>query len=161
MQVARRRREHQAAHPDAHVISLGMGDTTEPIPPSIAKALRAAAEQLGTPEGYSGYAPAVQAQACTCSSSCLQAVFGGQAGLHHVEELPYLAHTHTHTHTQCARRYGPDQGWPELREAICAQYYAVHGLAADEVSVSDGSKCDIGRLQVLPATCCLLLTCQA
>lgn len=53
-QIARRRRAHQEANPDAQIISLGIGDTTEPIPPAIAKAMRDAAEGLGTLEGYSG-----------------------------------------------------------------------------------------------------------
>lgn len=53
-EVARRRREHQEANPDAKILSLGIGDTTEPIPPTIVEAMRAAAVGLGTPEGYSG-----------------------------------------------------------------------------------------------------------
>jgi hypothetical protein len=31
-QIARRRRAHQEKHPDAKIISLGIGDTTEPLP---------------------------------------------------------------------------------------------------------------------------------
>ena len=54
-QIARRRRAHQQRHPDAKVISLGIGDTTEPIPPFIAKAMEKAAAGMGTFEGYSGY----------------------------------------------------------------------------------------------------------
>lgn len=53
-EVARRRREHQAANPDAKLLSLGIGDTTEPIPPTIVNAMRDAAVGLGTREGYSG-----------------------------------------------------------------------------------------------------------
>lgn len=53
-EVARRRREHQAANPDAKLLSLGIGDTTEPIPPTIVNAMRDAAIGLGTREGYSG-----------------------------------------------------------------------------------------------------------
>lgn len=54
-EIARRRREHLEAHPDAPVISLGIGDTTQPIPKSIADAMAAAAAGLATPEMYSGY----------------------------------------------------------------------------------------------------------
>lgn len=54
LQIARRRRAHQEANPDAAIISLGIGDTTEPIPPFIVDAMMKAAEGLGTLEGYSG-----------------------------------------------------------------------------------------------------------
>lgn len=53
-EIARRRRAHQEARPDAKIISLGIGDTTEPIPPTIAAAMAKAAAGLGTLEGYSG-----------------------------------------------------------------------------------------------------------
>ena len=44
--------------------------------------------------------------------------------------------------------YGPEQGYDFLREAIAA-HYASQGaqVAADEVFVSDGSKCDTGNIQ--------------
>lgn len=54
IQIARRRRAHQEAHPDAQIISLGIGDTTEPLPQYIADAMAKAAAGLGTREGYSG-----------------------------------------------------------------------------------------------------------
>lgn len=54
VQIARRRRAHQEKHPDAKIISLGIGDTTEPIPKSIAEAMQKAAAGMGTTEGYSG-----------------------------------------------------------------------------------------------------------
>ena len=54
-EVAKRRREYQAKHPDAKIISLGIGNTTEPIPPHITKAMVDYAAGLGTKEGYSGY----------------------------------------------------------------------------------------------------------
>lgn len=53
-QIAKRRREHLAQNPDARIISLGIGDTTEPIPPFISEAMANAARDLGTSEGYSG-----------------------------------------------------------------------------------------------------------
>lgn len=54
-EVARRRREYAASHPDAKIISLGIGNTTEPLSKHIAKAMSDYALALATPEGYSGY----------------------------------------------------------------------------------------------------------
>lgn len=54
-EVAKRRREYQAKHPDAKIISLGIGNTTEPLTPHIAKAMADYARSLGTAAGYSGY----------------------------------------------------------------------------------------------------------
>lgn len=98
-EVARRRREHQANHPDAKILSLGIGDTTEPIPPTIVEAMRDAAVGLGTRQGYSGY--------------------------------------------------GAEQGQAAVREAITRRLYAHVGRKPSEIFVSDGSKCDIGRLQLM------------
>jgi LL-diaminopimelate aminotransferase len=39
------------------IISLGIGDTTQPLPPFITEQLTNAAKGLGTKEGYSGYPP--------------------------------------------------------------------------------------------------------
>lgn len=87
-----------AKQPDAHLISLGIGDTTLPLVPSVAGSLAAAAHKLGTKEGYSGY--------------------------------------------------GPPQGDGLLREKIVQRFYK-NRRHIDEIFVSDGSKCDIGRLQLL------------
>jgi LL-diaminopimelate aminotransferase len=96
-EVAKRRREYAAAHPDAKIISLGIGNTTEPIPPHINAGLTEGARRLGTVEGYSGY---------------------------------------------------QDEGSAALREKISKVFY--NGtFAIDEIFISDGAKCDIGRLQVL------------
>ncbi|XP_021768636.1 LL-diaminopimelate aminotransferase, chloroplastic-like isoform X1 [Chenopodium quinoa] len=54
-EVARRRAAHLAKYPDAQVISLGIGDTTEPIPDVITSAMAKRAHGLSTLEGYSGY----------------------------------------------------------------------------------------------------------
>lgn len=99
MQIARRRQLHQEANPDAKLISLGIGDTTEPIPPYIVGGLMKGAEAMGTLEGYKGY--------------------------------------------------GPEQGYAPIREAICDRLYAKCGLKPTDIYVSDGSKCDIGRLQMM------------
>lgn len=42
--------------------------------------------------------------------------------------------------------YGPEQGYAFLREAIVAHQFADLGIAADEIFVSDGSKCDTGNV---------------
>lgn len=54
-EVARRRREYQQKHPDAKIISLSIGNTTEPLPAFIAKAMADYSMALSTKEGYSGY----------------------------------------------------------------------------------------------------------
>ena len=54
-EVAKRRKMYQASHPDAKIISLGIGNTTEPLTPHIAKAMADYARALGTTSGYSGY----------------------------------------------------------------------------------------------------------
>ena len=50
--------------------------------------------------------------------------------------------------------YGPEQGYPFLREIIAQRDYADRGcrIEADEVFVSDGAKCDCGNIQEIFAT---------
>jgi LL-diaminopimelate aminotransferase len=101
-EIARRRREYAAAHPETNspegrIISLGVGNTTEPVLPHIDAGLVNGAKSLGTVEGYSGY---------------------------------------------------QDEGLLELREKISSVFYK-GVFSADEVFISDGAKCDIGRLQLL------------
>ena len=49
------------------------------------------------------------------------------------------------------RGYGPEQGYAFLREAIAAHDFQARGadIAADEIFVSDGAKCDTGNIQEL------------
>lgn len=54
-EVAKRRKAYQEKHPDVKIISLGIGNTTEPLTPHITKAMVDYAEGLGTKGGYSGY----------------------------------------------------------------------------------------------------------
>ena len=96
-EIARRRREFAAAHPGAKIISLGVGNTTEPVLPHINAGLVEGARKLGTADGYSGYA---------------------------------------------------DEGFEELRRRISDVYYQ-GAFGVDEIFISDGAKCDIGRLQML------------
>ncbi|MBA2728865.1 MAG: LL-diaminopimelate aminotransferase [Parachlamydiaceae bacterium] len=85
-------------NPEASLISLGIGDTTEPIPEYITESLSKNAAALGTIEGYSGY--------------------------------------------------GAPQGLHSLRESIAAKVYS-QKIHFNEVFISDGAKCDLGRLQML------------
>lgn len=97
-EIRLRKQKFLEKNPTANVISLGVGDTTEPIPPSISRALVDASERLGTPAGYCGY--------------------------------------------------GAECGMQQLREKIAQILYG-GSVSAEEVFVSDGAKCDIGRLQAL------------
>lgn len=54
-EISMRKNEFLEKNPNANLISLGIGDTTEPITPHIAKALTNAASALGTKDGYRGY----------------------------------------------------------------------------------------------------------
>lgn len=96
-EIAKRRREYAASHPDAKIISLGIGNTTEPLTPHVVEVMKDYVAALGTAEGYSGY--------------------------------------------------GDDSaGFPEFREKIASVLYK--GLVkASDVFVSDGAKCDVGRVQ--------------
>lgn len=97
-EISKRRAAYAKAHPDARIISLGIGNTTEPLTPRVVAGLRSEVDRLGTREGYSGY--------------------------------------------------GDETGNTPLREAIARVLYG--GIvSSDEVFVSDGAKCDIGRLQYL------------
>jgi LL-diaminopimelate aminotransferase len=42
--------------------------------------------------------------------------------------------------------YGPEQGYEFLRQAIVENQFANLGISADEVFISDGSKCDTGNI---------------
>ena len=47
---------------------------------------------------------------------------------------------------QTFRGYGPEQGYPFLREAIAEHQFPGAGVTPDEIFVSDGSKCDTGNI---------------
>lgn len=102
-EIAKRRRDFLAKHPEAKIISLGIGNTTEPITPHIDAGLVDGARRLATREGYTGY--------------------------------------------------GDEQGMTALREKIADVFYNAltdcKPISPDEVFISDGAKCDIGRLQLL------------
>lgn len=97
-EIQLRKKRFMQSHPEAALLHLGIGDTTEPLGGYIVEAMALAAERFKTAEGYTGY--------------------------------------------------GPEQGMPPLREKIAGRIYN-HSVQAEEVFVSDGAKCDLGRLQML------------
>jgi LL-diaminopimelate aminotransferase len=56
-EIVRRKEAFLKRTPHARLISLGIGDTTEPLPPAIANSISQTAKDLSTHEGYSGYGP--------------------------------------------------------------------------------------------------------
>lgn len=56
-EIGRRRTAYLEENPEmaSRLISLGIGDTTKPIPPHILNGLIEGAKKLGTEDGYSGY----------------------------------------------------------------------------------------------------------
>ena len=94
-EIQKRKNDFLAEEPNAKLISLGIGDTTHPIVPSIANHMVEAARALGTKEGYTGY--------------------------------------------------GSDQGDPLLRHKISERIYN-NSIESDEIFISDGAKCDCGRI---------------
>jgi LL-diaminopimelate aminotransferase len=97
-EIRRRRNALLDRNPKAKIISLGVGNTTEPLTPHITKLLKDASLGLGTKELYSGY--------------------------------------------------GDEQGMTELRKKISEKLYN-NIISQEEVFISDGAKCDVGRLQLL------------
>ena len=55
--VGRKQREYQAAHPEAKVIRLSIGDVTQPLAPVILDAMHKAVDEMGKAETFRGYAP--------------------------------------------------------------------------------------------------------
>jgi LL-diaminopimelate aminotransferase len=97
-EINRRKKELLQRVPEADIISLGIGNTTEPITPHVTAGLGQAAVGMGTVEGYSGY--------------------------------------------------GDEQGFAELRARVAEKLYG-GSVEAEEVFVSDGAKCDVGRMQLM------------
>jgi len=56
-EIGRRVRAFQAAHPEAQLIRLGIGDVVLPLVPAVIEALHGAVDEMGTPAGFRGYAP--------------------------------------------------------------------------------------------------------
>ncbi len=56
-EVGHRVEKYKSAHPEKRIISLGIGDVTRPLPPSVAEAMAQAAREMGTADGFHGYSP--------------------------------------------------------------------------------------------------------
>jgi LL-diaminopimelate aminotransferase len=97
-EVARRISAYTAAHPEAKIIKLSIGDVTRPLVPAVIDAMHKAVEEMGTFEGFRGY--------------------------------------------------GPEQGYPFLRQAIADYDYKARGvdIKPEEIFVSDGAKSDCGNI---------------
>jgi LL-diaminopimelate aminotransferase len=54
-EIGRRRRAFAAAHPDAQVISMGIGDVTQPLAGAVVAAMKKAADEMGRAETFHGY----------------------------------------------------------------------------------------------------------
>ena len=171
-EIGRRRSAYLAANPDANIISLGIGDTTQPVPSHILSGLVAGASKLGerAPRSRDTRAPRAGARSltherarhatCACrrprASSALICTLRPAA----LAPPPRACASRT---TQAGpprlsargagtkegySGYGAEQGMGPLREKIASALYDGKVDAA-EVFVSDGSKCDIGRLQMM------------
>jgi LL-diaminopimelate aminotransferase len=56
-EIDRRVKSFQAAHPDAKIIRLGIGDVTRPLPAAVVRALHDAVDDMARPETFKGYGP--------------------------------------------------------------------------------------------------------
>ncbi len=56
-EIARKIKAYKAEHPSAEVISLGIGDVTQPIPEACIEALHKAVDEMGKAETMRGYGP--------------------------------------------------------------------------------------------------------
>ncbi len=54
-EIAKRTRKFKEEHPDVVLFSLGIGNTTQPLPSAIIEGLRGEVEQLGFIDTYTGY----------------------------------------------------------------------------------------------------------
>lgn len=98
VEIANRKRKLIEQNPKAKVISLGIGDTTEPLSEVCSNGFIQKAKDLALKGKYTGY--------------------------------------------------GPDFGEMRLREKIAEKLYQNRVLSSD-IFISDGAKCDLGRLQLL------------
>ncbi len=55
--IARKVSEYKAANPDREVISLGIGDVTQPLAPAVIRALHGAVDEMAAVETFHGYSP--------------------------------------------------------------------------------------------------------
>ncbi|MBN1392479.1 MAG: LL-diaminopimelate aminotransferase [Sedimentisphaerales bacterium] len=56
-EISRRIRSFAAVHPDAKIISLGIGDATQPLAPAVVEAMKKAVADMGSEATFRGYGP--------------------------------------------------------------------------------------------------------
>lgn len=56
-EIAVRVKRYQEENPDAKIIKMGIGDVTRPLCSAAVEALKKAADEMGTKEGFKGYGP--------------------------------------------------------------------------------------------------------
>lgn len=54
-EIINRTKAYQTAHPEAHILRLGVGDITRPLPAPIVEAMHKAVEEMGCAETFHGY----------------------------------------------------------------------------------------------------------
>jgi LL-diaminopimelate aminotransferase len=54
-EIGRRVRQFKAQHPEAEVISMGVGDVTQPLAPAVVEAMRRAVDEMGRSDTFRGY----------------------------------------------------------------------------------------------------------
>jgi LL-diaminopimelate aminotransferase len=54
-EIGKRRRAYQQSHPDAKIISMGIGDVTQPLSPAVIEAMHKAVDEMATKENFHGY----------------------------------------------------------------------------------------------------------
>ena len=55
--IAKKVNAFKVMHPKADVISLGIGDVTQPLAPAVIEAMHRATDEMATAEGFHGYGP--------------------------------------------------------------------------------------------------------
>src|SRR5512133_2559961 len=54
-EIGRRAKAFAAAHPDRKILRMGIGDTTEPLPPTVIRAMHERLDRLANRDTYTGY----------------------------------------------------------------------------------------------------------
>ena len=55
--IGKKVREYSAENPEKDIISLGIGDVTQPLAPAVISALHSAVDEMAHAETFKGYAP--------------------------------------------------------------------------------------------------------
>jgi len=106
-EIAKRARAFSQNNPGVKLLKLGIGNSTEPLAPTVVAGLKLGADKLAKVETYTGY--------------------------------------------------GDEQGDTRLRKAIAAEYSKLGATISDnEVFVSDGAKPDVGNIQSIFSSDCIV-----